>query len=471
MARLNPTLRAELAAEPPRATPRADDNAVSAVPPGAAYGARSHWTLFVLLLVYTMAFIDRQILGLLVQPIKQELGVSDTAMGLLGGLSFALFYSLLGIPFGRYADRANRRNFVAWCCAAWSGMTALCGMASGYWTLFLARVGVAVGEAGCTAPSASMVADHYPPRLRGRAMGVYWLGPQLGILLGLTIGGWIAHHHGWRAAFLWMSIPGVLAALLLRLTAVEPLRGRWEQPPAGAHALAAPPREPMSVLVRSLWASRAFRWTTLAGLTMGFAGYGIGLWMPAFLVRSHGMTLQGAGIVMGLLGGVAAMLGSLTGGWLSDRLGQRNARWRLGVPFIGCVLSVPAALAFFAWPAGTGWTLGDVAVPRAIVAYLVFGVFAVWWTAPVYAVLAELIAPHRRVTALAFFNLGMTMVGGGLGPLFTGALSDLLVPALGQEALRWSLAASSAGCYALGAVAFVLALRAYARERAAPSQA
>lgn len=461
MARTESALRIDTAAVPPA------EPAAATASPGAAYGARSHWTLLVLLLVYTMAFIDRQILGLLVQPIKQEFGVSDTAMGLLGGLSFALFYSLLAVPFGRYADRANRRNFVAWCCAAWSAMTALCGMATGYWTLFLARVGVAVGEAGCTAPSVSMVADHYPPRQRGRAMGVYWLGPQLGILLGLTLGGWIAHHHGWRAAFLWMSIPGLFAALLLRCTTVEPQRGRWEQ--QGAAAGADAPPEPLRALVRTLWASRAFGWTMLAALLMGFAGYGIGLWMPAFLVRSHGMTLQGAGIVMGLLGGAAAMLGSITGGWLSDRLAQRDARWRLGVPMAGCVLAVPTALAFFLWPAGTGWTVAGLAVPQAIGVYLLFGVVAVWWNAPVYAVLAELIAPHRRVTALAIFNLGMTMVGGGLGPLFTGALSDLLEPAHGPEALRWALAASSGVCYALGALAFGLALRAYGRELVAPA--
>lgn len=154
----------------------------------SAYGLRSHYTLLVLLFVYTMSFIDRQIMGILIQPIKEEFQVSDTAMGLLSGLTFALFYSVLAIPFGRYADRANRRNFVAYCCAAWSAMTALCGMATGYWSLALARVGVAVGEAGGTAPSLSMIADHYPPERRGRAMGVYWLGPQLGILFGLTLG-------------------------------------------------------------------------------------------------------------------------------------------------------------------------------------------------------------------------------------------------------------------------------------------
>ena len=243
--------------------------------------------------------------------VKREFQVSDTAMGLLSGLTFALFYSTLAIPFGRYADRANRRNFVAYCCAAWSAMTALCGMAGGYWSLALARVGVAVGEAGGTSPSMSMIADHYPPQLRGRAMGVYWIGPQLGILFGLTLGGWIAHHYGWRAAFLWMGLPGIAVALLLRYTGVEPQRGRWE-----ATAAAGSAQEPLRLLLRDLWASKTFVRITLAGLMMGFAGYGIGIWTPAFLVRSHGMTLQGAGAIMGLLGGAMAALVGYGFEWL-----------------------------------------------------------------------------------------------------------------------------------------------------------
>ena len=157
-----------------------------------AHGWRSHYALLILLFVYTMSVIDRQIMSILIEPIKQEFGVSDTVMGLLTGLAFALFYSTLAIPFGRHADRANRRNFVAYCCAAWSVMTALCGMATGFWTLALARMGVAVGEAGGGAPSMSMIADHYPPQQRGRTMSIYMLGPQLGILFGLTLGGWVA---------------------------------------------------------------------------------------------------------------------------------------------------------------------------------------------------------------------------------------------------------------------------------------
>lgn len=428
--------------------------------PTSAYGWRSHVTLVLLLLVYMMSFIDRQIMGILMEPIKREFQVSDTAMGLLSGLTFALFYSALAVPFSRYADRANRRNMVAWCCAAWSAMTVLCGMAGSYWTLALARVGVAVGEAGGTAPSLSMVADHYPPARRGRAMGVYWLAPQLGILFGLTLGGWIAHHHGWRAAFIWMGLPGVVLALVLRLVGVEPQRGRWESVDAKASST-----EPMSVLLRDLWASKSFVRIMIAGFLMGFAGYGIGIWTPAFLVRSHGMSLQGAGAVMGLLGGLMAAMGALASGWLCDLLSRRDPRWRVGVPVLGCLLTLPTGLAFYMMPAGDAWLIGSFEVPRAIGFYMLFGVTAVWWTAPVYTVLAELIAPHRRTTAMAIFNLGMTMLGAGFGPLLVGMVSDWLAPSLGNEALRWALATSTVGCYFLGMLAFLWALAPYGRER------
>lgn len=420
----------------------------------------THWTLLLLLLVYTMSFTDRQILGILIQPIKDEFQVSDTAMGLLSGMAFMLFYTVLGIPFARYADRANRRNLVAWCCGAWSVMTALCGMAVGYWTLALARVGVAVGEAGGTPPSLSMIADHYPPARRGRAMGVYMLGPQFGIMFGLALGGWIAHHYGWRQAFLWMAVPGLIAAVLLRLTGVEPPRGRWEAAGAGAQAISESFRE----VARDLWRSPAFTRITLAGLMLGFAGYGIGIWTPSFLVRSHGMSLKDAGVVMGLLGGLAAVIGSLTAGWLSDWLTARNVRWRIGVPILGCAVALPAGLIFYAMPAGASWVVAGVQVPHAIVWYLVFGITTVWWMAPAYAALSDIVAPHRRATAMAIFNLGLTLFGGGLGPLVVGLLSDALVPGFGSEALRWALAISMS-TYVVGIAALFAAMRPYASSR------
>lgn len=422
----------------------------------AVYGWRSHYTLIVLLLVYMMSFIDRQIMGILIEPIKREFQVSDTAMGLLTGLTFALFYSTLAIPFGRYADRANRRNFIAYCCAAWSAMTALCGMATGYWSLALARAGVAVGEAGATAPSMTMIADHYPPESRGRAMGVYYLAPQLGILFGLTLGGWIAQHHGWRAAFIWMGIPGIVVALMLRYTGIEPRRGHWDKA-----AAAETPVEPLGQLLRDLWASKVFMLIAMATLTMSFAGYGIGIWTPAFLVRSHGMTLQGAGAAMGLLGGAMAAIGALLSGWLCDTLGKRDHRWRLGVPVLGCLLSLPTGLAFYSMPAGDALTVGSFVIPKALGFYMAFGLTAVWWTAPVYTVLSELIAPHRRASSIAVFNMGLSLLGAGLGPLAIGFLSDALVPLFGNEALRWALAGSTVVSYFVGMLFFVAAIRRY----------
>lgn len=434
--------------------------------PAAALDAQTrvpistHWTLLVLLFVYTMSFLDRQIMGILIQPIKAEFGVSDTAMGVLSGVTFALFYSTLAIPFARYADRANRRNFIAYCCAVWSFMTAMCGIAGSFWTLALARVGVAVGEAGGTAPSITMIADHYPPEQRGRAMSVYMLGPQLGILFGLGLGGWIAHHYGWRQAFLWMGIPGIIAALLLRFTTVEPMRGRWEA------AKTAPAVGSMRDLARDLWRSNAFTRITWTGLALGFAGYGIGIWTPAFLVRSHGMTLQSAGAVMGILGGLAAVTGALSSGWLSDALAKRDPRWRLGVPVLGCVLALPCGVMFYLAPAGGQWMVAGMGVPHAIVWYLLFGVTTVWWMAPAYAAMSDIVAPNRRATALAFFNLGLTMIGGGLGPLLVGLLSDSLTAAHGNEALRWALVYSMAA-YLVGIVSILAAIGPYIKERSA----
>lgn len=439
--------------------PTAAPPAVNALPADAPtrLPLAAHWTLLLLLFAYTMSFTDRQVIGILLQPIKTEFGASDTAMGLLSGLAFALFYSVLSVPFARYADRANRRNFVAICCAAWSAMTALCGMAVGFWTLALARVGVAVGEAGGTPPSISMIADHYPPAVRGRAMSVYMLGPQLGIIFGLGLGGWIAHHYGWRQAFLWMAVPGIVAAVLLRFTAVEPRRGAWDAPDARPPTATDPFRD----VLRDLWRSPAFVRLSVSGLMLGFAGYGIGVWTPSFLVRSHGMSLKDAGAVMGVLGGLAAVLGTLTSGWLCDRLAARDPRWRIGVPILGCAIALPAGLLFYALPAGGAWSLVGLQVPKPIVAYLVFGVTTVWWMAPVYAAMADIVPAHRRTTATAIFNLGLMMIGGGLGPVVVGLISDLLLPQFGAEALRWALAIAMAS-YVVGLAAFWAAMGSYA---------
>ena len=252
--------------------------------PGSTSRAQAHWALAVLTLVYAMNLIDRQIMGVLIEPVKKEFGASDTAMGFLTGLAFAAFYSALAIPFARYADRANRRNFVAWCCMGWSVMTGLCGMAMSFTQLALARMGVAVGEAGGSAPSLSMIADLYPRAQRSRAMSVYMLGPHLGTLFGLGAGAWIAHQYGWRTAFIVMAVPGILAALLLRWTCVEPLRGSLDTPaPAAGEGQANGPapvgtapqcettqaKQPLKQVLLEVWRTPGFAWIAVAGMLGG----------------------------------------------------------------------------------------------------------------------------------------------------------------------------------------------------------
>lgn len=429
--------------------------------PHPAFGLRSHWTLFLLLMVYTLSFTDQQIISILIEPIKEEFHVSDAAMGMLAGLAFALFYGVLAIPAGRYADRANRRNFIALCCGVWSLFTAFCGMATSYVWLFLSRAGVATGEAGGIAPSLSLIADHYPPQQRGRAMSVFMLAPQLGILIGLGAGGWIAQHYGWRDAFLWMGPPGIIVALLLRFTGAEPRRGFWDATPVPQV------RESLWHAIRSMASSRAFMRLLIAGLLMTFAGFGIGIWTPAFLVRTYHMSLVSAGALLGFMGGLCALVGTLVGGWLCDHLGRRDPRWRVGVPLLGSVIALPFALLFFSLPTHAALALGTLTVPWAVFAYAVFAFTTVWWTGPVFAVLAELIGPQRRATVMALFQLGITLFGAGLGPTVIGVVSDHLVPAYGDESLRWALDLVVAISYALGIWAFAAALKAYAAHHRA----
>ena len=368
---------------------------------------QAHWALAVLTVVYAMNLIDRQIMGVLIEPVKNEFGASDTMMGFLTGLAFAAFYSALAIPFARYADRANRRNFVAWCCMGWSVMTGLCGLALNFTQLALARMGVAVGEAGGSAPSLSMIADLYPRAQRSRAMSVYMLGPHMGTLFGLGAGAWIAHQYGWRTAFIVMAVPGILAALLLRWTCVEPLRGTWDAPEA-PQAESAQPKQPLREILLEVWRTPGFAWIAVAGMLFGLAGYGLGIWGTAFLVRTHGLNLRDAGILVGLTGGVAAIIGALLSGWLTDKLVARDPRWQMGVPIVGTAIAIPLGMAYLLWPAGDVWQIGTLKVPVAMGFSLLFSVFAVWWTAPSYAAITTLVGASRRATSVAVYNLGLT---------------------------------------------------------------
>jgi MFS family permease len=408
-------------------------------------------------LVYIFSHIDRQVVAILIEPIRHEFGVSDTVIGLLTGLAFAVLYAGLGVPVGKLSDRSNRRNIVAVCCAVWSVATTACGVVQHFWMLLLARMMVAVGEAGGMAPSISLVSDLYPKERRSLAITLFMMGPHLGVLIGLALGGWIAQNYGWRATFIAFGAPGIALAALVWLLVREPRRGAFDAPAVAAPVMA--PSTPQPQLHRLLTIP-AFRYVCLACGIAGISGYGYAVWTPSFLVRTHGMSIAHAGLVFGVTSGMGAVAGSLLSGLLCDKLVARDQRWQIGLPLLGVLLSIPAALAFFLWPAGGHWTLGPLTVPHPIVFAFAFALFASWWPALSYSAISHMVPAHQRGMAAATLNLFITLFGLGIGPLATGFLSDLFIPLYGQQGLRYALA--SAMCLMIfSVVLFGLALTPY----------
>ena len=279
-------------------------------PHAPAVNWRTHLSLLLLALVYVFSYIDRNVIAILIEPIKREFGASDTAMGLLTGLAFGVLYAVMGIPLGRLADQGfNRRNMVAMACGLWSLATMACGMAGQFWQLMIARMTVAIGEAGGMAPSMSMVSDLYPKERRSIAISLFMMGPHIGMILAMALGGWIAQQHGWRATFLFFGIPGLVLATLLWLIVREPRRGGFD----GVPTAATQPAQPLLAQLRGLLGIRAFLLVCLACGLGGIAGYGYGIWGPSFLMRSHDLPLAQAGLLFGLASGLGAASGAIFG--------------------------------------------------------------------------------------------------------------------------------------------------------------
>lgn len=417
----------------------------------------THYALMMLATIYVFNYIDRLVISILIEPIKLEFDVSDTQIGLLSGVAFAIFYTLFGFPLGRLSDRIGRKPVIALACIAWSGMTMLCGVATSFAVLLLFRIGVAVGEAGGTAPSVAMVADLYPPRQRSRALSVFMMGPSLGAVLGLGLGGWIAQTYGWRTAFIAIGAPGVVLGLLLWLTVRSP------RPPVPDVPVARATRENWRTTLGELLKTPSFLLIVLAGTLAGVMGYAIGTWNPSFLIRSHGTSLQDAGLLIGLGGGISATVGTLMCGSVTDRLVERDPGWQLGVPLLACLISVPLGLAFYLWPAGNAFQLGSMMVPEAYLFYLGFSFAATWWAVPLFGAISHLFPPNRLAQATAIFVMSLTLFGVGLGPIIVGGLSDFFAVSIGKEALRYALA-STVVLYVLTALCLLLAIPAYRRQ-------
>jgi MFS family permease len=404
--------------------------------------------LAILMLVYIFNFIDRQIIGVLAIPIKAELNLSDRQLGLMGGLAFALFYTGLGIPIAWLADRRSRVRIIAASLALWSAFTALCGLTQGFWQLFLARMGVGVGEAGGVAPSYALIADLYPPQRRARALAIFSLGIPIGSALGILFGGWIASSLDWRSAFFIIGLAGLPVVPLLLYGVREPVRGAF-QPTLSPEADA----PPFATVARTLAGKPSFWLLSLAAAAGSIAGYGLIFWLPAYFSRSLGLQLVEVSWFYGsivLIGGVA---GVLLGGWLGDRLGaQRPGAYAL-IPAICFLLAAPAyAAALFAPSLAAGWIL--FAIPQML---------GLAWLGPVTAAIQQIVPATMRATASASFLFINNLIGLGFGTYFFGLMSDRMAADHGDASLRYAIL-YGLGFYLVSACLYLLAARTLARD-------
>ncbi len=375
--------------------------------------------LFLLGIIYMLNYLDRQIIAILAQSIKQDLHLSDTQLGLLSGFAFALVYTLLGIPIAWLADRTSRVRIVAIACAVWSFFSMLCGAATGFASLALARTGVGAGEAGGVPPSHSLIADYFPPEKRGTAIALHSLGLPIGATIGIAFGGGIAAHYGWRTAFVAVGAPGFLAALALWLVVREPQRGGTD--PGASDML-----EGASLLasLRTFQRSRTLLLLLVAAAAYSFVFTGFASWAPAMLMRTKGMSMSDIAAYYSIVSGSAMTLGMLASGYLTGRLGH-NQRAYLIAPSWAMMCGLPF---YVIGMLATSWqvALACLAVPMTT---------NMMYLAPATAIVQNSAPANQRSTAAAILLFVLNIFGTGLGPLYVGALSDWLEPSLGAQAL------------------------------------
>ncbi len=396
----------------------------STTPPTPRYRAL---VLAMLLVVYTFNFLDRQILGILAAPIKADLKLTDTQLGLLGGAAFALLYSTLAIPLALVADRTSRSWVITISLAVWSGFTALCGFATGFWQFFAFRLGVGVGEAGGVAPSYAMISDYFPPHQRGRALSIYSLGIPIGLAAGALLGGILAAHVDWRWAFIVVGLAGVVIAPIFRLVVREPARGAFD-PVAGTE------RTSVWTVFGILAAKPSFWLLSFAAAFSSLCGYGLAFWVPSVLIRSFGFSLLTASQYIGSLLLIGGTIGVFAGGWLADRMGGRDRGIYAKLPAVAWAITVPLYAA--------GLMSGSPALSWFL--FLIPNGLNILWLGPVTTAVQHLVPPPMRATASASFLLINNLIGLGLGSTIMGRVSDAMTAAYGADALRY------ATVYALG---------------------
>ncbi len=384
------------------------------------------YTVGLLTFIYTANYVDRQIVAILLESIKLDMGLSDTQLGLLSGLAFAIFYATLGIPIAYLADRVSRKKIIILSLSLFSVMTIICGFAQNFIQLLLARIGVGVGEAGTSPPSHAMIADMYAPNERATPLAIFALGINIGLLIAFLVGGWVNHHYGWRTAFQVVALPGLLLVVIAMFTLRDPPRGLSD----GQEAQKAPP---LGEVVRYILKNKTLRQLIIGSTLVVTVGYGAIAWLPTYFVRVHAMTTIEVGQMLALLIGIGGGIGTALGGHFADRLGKRDVRWNLwlivilaliGLPFsVGAYLATDATLAIIllAFPVSVG--------------ALYFG--------PTLAMLHTLVKPEMRSLASAILLFINNIIGLGLGPLMIGVLSDYFSTDYSTRALPYAMATSA----------------------------
>ncbi len=382
------------------------------------------YSLAFLSLISVFNYLDRSILGLALPQIKAEMHVSDTALGLVSGLAFVLFYTVLGIPIAWLADRYSRRNIIAAGFAFWSLMTVLTGFVTGIWQLAVARFLMGAGEACGVAPSNSMIADLFRRARRPLAIALFGLASSVSLIVFFPIAGWIVTHHGWRAMFIAAGVPGLLLALLFRLTVPEPRRGAMEE----TASKGGKPERLVDAL-RFLAGSRTYLYLLVAATFMGANAFAAGAWTPTFLQRVHGMSMAEVGATIGPVRGILGAVGVLGGGLLVDRLSSRWAEWRLKLPALSCLLVGPAELLFLIADTPAWWLSG----------FALASLLGLLHQAPAWAAVVNVARVRTRAIAIALLLMAAGLFGQVAGPAVVGILNDYLAATHGELAIRYSL--------------------------------
>jgi MFS family permease len=410
------------------------------------WSPRTVYVVAFLTLIYAFNYADRQILALVLPLLKNDLVLSDTQLGFISGAMFVLFYSILGIPIARLADRSNRRNILAVGFGFWSLMTALTGAVTSVWQLAATRFLMGAGEASGLAPTHSMVSDIFDKKRRPFALAIVAGGTSLSALIFFPLVGWISQDRGWRAAFYVAGISGFVLSVLFFMTVSEPQR---------AGSVPDKRQEKFGETIRFILGARSFVLMVLGGSFMGISLYAGQIWHPSFLVRVHHLSLAEVGASLGVLRGVLGLIGAMFGGFLADRLGRRDERWRLWVPGLACMMVLPAELVF----------LLVVNVPIALAGLGMTSFFAAMHFGPLYAAVQGIARPSMRATAAAIFLLFANLIGQITGPLVVGYLNDQMAAVYGDLAIRYSLIFGGLCAFA-GGIGLVVAAARLSRDTA-----